>query len=220
LVETISNLSFLDEFLKEKLERINHQIEGYSQIEIGENPFKIVKNILGAMKEILKELGLWAFVVYLKEILTKKMFSECMNNFKASYNLIDENLINDTLDFIRKIEAYFRYLIDEKRLLDDEELEPKNIIKNSCNKLSCLLQVLNDAYEFEKNSSLTTTTTIKGYKFHSIIFVERKSIAEYIDRILKALSSLEEWNFIRSDFVTGNSQKRDMNTNTQVRLFV
>jgi hypothetical protein len=171
----------------------------YSKFSVDiENPFKVIKKELSDLINIYEELGVWSLShAYVESVKTiKKSLETCKH-------IIGSELIENIGESINKSISY----LIRKLIADGEENDVDKILRNSSEKVNCLVDIF--------KTSLTTN------KFHAIVFVERKHTAYYLDQILQKISKLEEFKFIRSDFVFGNSRqniKEFMNNSKQVSL--
>jgi superfamily II DNA/RNA helicase len=97
--------------------------------------------------------------------------------------ILKENIMNS----FKKIFDIFMSEIADLNSENEDDLN--KITKYSSQKVNCLLELLK--------------CQDKSLKFHSIIFVERKQTAQYLDIIFQRLSlSLNnEWNFLRSNLL-------------------
>jgi endoribonuclease Dicer len=76
---------------------------------------------------------------------------------------------------------------------EEDESNFKKVLEFSSEKVNCLIEIFR--------------SSIIAQKFHAIVFVERKYSAYYLDQILQKLCKMEEFAFIKSDFVFGNSRQ-------------
>ena len=208
-------------YLKDSLEAIRNNLECYEK-EIKENTKENIrklvndeenfflfstknKNLFTSLKRecsdlenIFDDLGLWSFSIALKQFMEKlnaEDFSTFESTEKQKINLVRgdfENLLKNLSQFIS----------------ETDELNCEKILEFSSDKLKKLLDI------FLKNK-------IENHNFHSIIFVERKSIAFLIDLVLKKLAETETWSFIKSDYISSiTGGKKNMSLTQQVFLLI
>jgi len=161
-----------------------------------ENPFKVIKKELSDLINIYEELGIWSLShACVESVKTIKRTLETCKHFIASE--LVENIGDSVYNSIC-------YLIQKIMIKGDED-DVEKILKYSSEKVNCLIDIFR--------------SSLMANKFHAIVFVERKHTAFYLDQILQKISKLEEYNFIKSDFVFGNSRqsiKEVMNNSKQV----
>jgi hypothetical protein len=152
------------------------------------NPYRILKNELSNVESHLEELGVWSFKKAFEEFasLIRKLASVAA----AGEDDPDKPKMCSWKDLAASLEhVYSQYV--EKLLPKEEEDNTDKILSYSSEKFRALFQWLKAKAEKDAN-------------FHTIIFVERKSTAFYMNRILTALS--QKYPFIRSDFVHGDTK--------------
>lgn len=151
-----------------------------------ENPFKTIKKELSELEHILEELGSWSFAGAFEQSLLN--IQSCLEYFNDKLEL---NVMNLFLENLKKI---FESSIQS--ILSKEDLEDsKKILDNSSNKLNCLVNL------FQANN-------LKSKEFHSIVFVERRSTAFYLNKLFSKLNELDDYKFIKSDFIYGYSTSK------------
>lgn len=189
----------LDKLLKAKL---NSDENDDNSNKSSNNPYKYLKKEFTEQLHILLELGLYGF----KQAFTA--FKSTVNKRIESYNQIDLKEINE---LIESLKMHFDYLLS-LNLPDEDEQEGNKILGYSSKKVNALVDIYREAYR-------TEMVEISS-KFHSIIFVDRKRIAFYLNSILEKLSnSCENLNFIKCSFVYGTSMNNaeQMNPTKQVK---
>ena len=161
-----------------------------------ENPFKIIKKELTDLINIYEELGIWSFTsACLDSLKTIKRALEACNHCLSTeiiQNIVDS--IHDNLFF----------LIRQTMSLEDQN-DSNKILEYSSEKVNCLIEIFRSSFEAKQ--------------FHAIVFVERKYTAYYLDQIMQKICSLDEFSFIKSDYVFGNTRqntKEIMNNAKQV----
>ncbi len=138
-----------------------------------ENPYRLLNKEFGDLKVLFDELGLWGF---------KEAFSCVMESLKNKASDWKNCNRRKTIEkLLENIELCFSGLLSE--------VDSLNVLRYSSEKVNVLVQIFkeNNLKSQEKN-------------FHSIVFVDRKIIAVYLNEILKSLRSMPEWQFLCSDF--------------------
>ncbi len=140
---------------------------------------------MSELEHILEELGIWSFALaYEQSIIIIKSSIEYFSD-KIETNVIES--------FLENLNNIFESSIQP--VLSKEDLEdPKKILFNSSNKLNCLVNLFQANLEYKQ--------------FHSIVFVERKSTAFYLNKLFSKLNELDEYKFIKSDFLYGYSSSK------------
>ena len=161
-----------------------------------ENPFKIIKKELTDLLNIYEELGIWS------------LSSACVDSIKTIRRALEtckhclsKELIDNIAD---SIEENIFFIIRQTISLEDQNNIGK-ILEFSSVKVNCLVEILRSSYNAKK--------------FHAIVFVERKYTAYYLDQILQNIRQLPDYDFIKSDYVFGNTRqniKEIMNNAKQV----
>lgn len=171
-------------FLKERKDNLLKSSSASSRIFNTEtdNPFKVIKKELGDLENLLEELGLWSFC---------KAYQDSVQRILNNFNSVDKSLNNNVIDLMKTsltslFNQHVRSIISEE---DENNLE--KILELSSVKVNCLLDIFN---------SYKATP-----KFHSIVFVDRKTIAFHLNLIIQNLSQLDEWKFIKSDYLFSDS---------------
>lgn len=172
----------------------------FSKLSIDlENPFKVIKKELSDLINIFEELGIWSLSqACVDSVKTIKRSLETCKHF------ITTELVENIGESINK-SVFF---LIRKLMSKDDEQDVNKVLKYSSEKVNCLVDIFR--------------SSLMANKFHAIVFVERKHTAFYLDKILQKISKLEEFNFIKSDFVFGNSRqniKEIMNNSKQVICF-
>lgn len=172
-----------------------HEIERENATEVGINKaelpksyiFKEFERELLNLKEILEEIGIYSFR-------------------KALNNLFDDLLTNLNSKRVQKhatVVAYIKNVFDLlKSIVDDcvkradDELNTNEILELCSGKLHCLFDLFRErrALKHEADS-----------KFHAIVFAERKLTVEYLADLFNMLSKSDEYSYLKSGFVVGNS---------------
>ena len=181
----------LEEIYKQRIDSTAQNNEFFS---IEKNPFKDCKKYFSDLSCILDELGYYAFYLSYKKIRDKmlKAFSEFQNFRLSDIHSYLECLFNFIDEFCCQV-------IKEEELLGIKE----NSFEYSSPKVKCFLNILKEKHEAD---SLQTSVDTK---FHAIVFVERKETALGFRDLLKKISLLDEWNFIRSEYIIGHSNLKN-----------
>lgn len=171
--------------MKEKMLQMTENSQNNNKVFSNENesPFKTIKRECSDLDNILKDLGLWSFSIALQDAIEK---------YKKNDSISSKN-VTEMKNFGEQLEDLFKQV--RLKISQEEEENLENILIFSSEKLNCLLDIYN-----ENN---------KKSNFHSIVFVERKSTAKYIDIVFKKLSQIEKWSFIKSDHLFGVSGVRN-----------
>ncbi len=113
----------------------------------------------------------------------------------------DSDLVEE---FVANFESAFESTM-RLSITEQDQNDPNQILKYSSDKLNSLVDLIRNI-------------NAKPQLVHSIVFVERRSIAFYLNSLLSKLSQLEEWKFIRSDFLFSicKSSNIDMDKTKQV----
>lgn len=177
--------------LKEDDDHLNHLVD---------NVFKPLKREFGDLKSIFLELGLWSFNIAYNdsmENMLDKIPTVCFDSDATYFK-----------EYVRDIKLKFDDLIF-KCYSQDEITE--NILEFSSEKVNCLVEIFHDA-------NLKSSEDTQNEKMHSIVFVDRKKIAYYLDFLLKKLNQRDCLNFIQSDHLYSSSQSnaKDMSILKQV----
>ena len=174
--------------------------DGFATFSVDfENPFKVIKKELSDLINIYEELGIWS------------LCSACLESIKTIRKTLDTSKhcmtiekINDICDSLQNV----IFFLIRKQMTEEDESNVEKILNFSSEKVNCLIDIFKASFV--------------SNKFHAIVFVERKYTAFYLNQILEKISHLEEYHFIKSDFVFGNSRqniKETMNNTKQVNLF-
>ena len=162
------------------------------------------------LKHILIELGLYSFKKAYNDIIKTNKLEETLTTI--SLNIKIKNI--DTL--VKSIVANFDHLI-KSNLPDSLDEDVNNILVYSSAKVKALVAI------FRKVNRQENLNPGADYKFHSIIFAERKKTVYYLDSLFREISSgVEDLNFIKSTFIHGTSQlnaEDAMNHKKQVNIF-
>jgi hypothetical protein len=151
-----------------------------------ENPFKVIKKELSELEHILEELGIWSFALAYQQSIIN--IQSCMEYFNDK---IETNFIEL---FLQNLKNIFEQSIQSLLSKEDQD-DSKKILEYSSNKLNCLVNL------FQANN-------LKFKQFHSIVFVERRSTAFYLNKLFSKLNELDDYNFIKSDFLYGYSSSK------------
>ncbi len=141
--------------------------------ELIENPYRLLKKEFGDLQVLFAELGLWSF---------KEAFSCVIKSLKNKASDWKDCYHGKNIEkLLENIELCFSGMLSN--------VDSLNVLGHSSEKVNVLVQIFkeNNLKSQEKN-------------FHSIVFVDRKIIAVYLNEILKSLRSMPEWKFLRSDF--------------------
>lgn len=139
------------------------------------NPYKTLKKELCDLEVLFVELGLWSF---------DKAFKTTIDYLKAK--ILDWKDCSQGESFVKLVLSLETCI---NNLLNDVECLDTNLLIYSSEKVNALVQI----YKEKGQSSVKEN-------FHSIVFVDRKIVAVYLDMILKKLSEMPGWTFLRSDF--------------------
>lgn len=165
-----------------------------------ENPFKVVKKELSDLINIYEELGIWSLSIACEDAI--QTIKGSFDSFKHS---IDISVMDNIGDSIKTaVYTAIRQVMNE-----EDEKDAKKILKYSTEKVRCFVEVLRNSFGDKK--------------IHGIVFVERKHTAYYLNRILDSIKVLDEYSFIKSDFLFGASRsntKEVMNNAKQVILAI
>ncbi|RNA38512.1 Endoribonuclease Dicer [Brachionus plicatilis] len=157
-----------------------------------DNPYNSIKKECSDVQNVFEELGLWSFCKALREF-NDRLVSTNYSAFEPSEKKkIDE--------FIKKFENLFEMV--REIMSEEDEHNVEKIYQFSSEKLKKMLDIYLQQKENNQN-------------FHSIIFVERKYMAYFMDMILKNLNQTETWSFIKSDFISSISGTKKNMTLTQ-----
>ena len=169
--------------------RIDSNTQNNEVFLIEKNPFKDCKKYFSDLNCILDELGYFAFYLSFRKIREKMMrvFSE----FQQNINIVDiKEYLEKLFDFINE---FCNQVIDGDELLANKE----NSQKYSSPKVQCFLNILKEKHLSDSESS--------DNKFHAIVFVERKETALGFRDLMKKISELDEWKFIKCEYIIGHS---------------
>lgn len=180
---------------KEKIKKMVNENENFLVFSSkNENIFNSLKKECFDLENIFDELGLWSFSKALKQFM-EKLNNVNFSNFESEKQKII--LIKE------KFEKILQNLVSQF-ISETDEQNPEKILEFSSDKLKKMLDVF---FDFKTNSQ----------NFHSIIFVERKSIAYSIDLVLKELAQTETWSFIKNDYISSiTGGKKNMTLTQQV----
>jgi superfamily II DNA/RNA helicase len=158
------------------------------------------------LEKVYEELGLFS----LKSALNKTL--ECMESFIKS---LDSNF--NQLASVKSIQISFENILNKLnlQLSQEEELDENRnklnlyeiIIKYSSNKVKSLLEIFR--------------THNQSNKFWSIVFVERKYTASFLNDLIQKLSeNSSEWTFLKSDLIYGSSRENNRETFNSIKQVV
>lgn len=163
------------------------------------NIYKYIRKEFKDLLMVLNELGLYCF----KEAF--KSFKQSLN-LKLSLLTIEDNELLVVQKLIDSLKEAFDFLLNHY-LPDNEVEEAETIFQKSSVKVRCLMNIYaqrNDCFDKD---------------FHSIIFVEQRKIAYSLSELLKNLSRMDQYSFIKASYVVGtNSSEDSMNQNKQVNF--
>ena len=154
---------------------------------IEKNPFKDCKKYFSDLACILDELGYYGFYLTFKKLKEKvtRIFSE----FQIA-------IINDIQEYLNSLFEFISNFLEQFICVD--AFVKENILNYSSPKLQCFLNILKEKHFADLKANTEN-------KFHAIVFVERKETALVFKDMLKEISELDEWKFIRCEYIIGHS---------------
>jgi ERCC4-related helicase len=171
-------------------QRIDSNMQNNEVFLIEKNPFKDCKKYFSDLACILDELGYFAFYLSFRKLRDKmlRVFSE----FQQNINL------GDIKEYLEKLFAFINEFCNQ--VINGDELlgNKENSQKYSSPKVQCFLNIL-------KEKHLSDCEASNENKFHAIVFVERKETALGFRDLMKKISELDEWKFIKCEYIIGHS---------------
>lgn len=147
-----------------------------------DKPYKLLKKLFADLESVFLELGLWSFA---------KAFENTRLIINTKSSEWRENPITNDLALLAT-----RADLSVSNLLQNFDVtnEELNILENSSQKVKCLVDLFQSAALDTRSDS-----------FHSIVFVDRKSTAIHLNNLFCELSKKENWTFLISDYLFGDS---------------
>lgn len=183
----------LEDLFKKRI--IGNSNENNEQIGflIEKNPFKEFKKYFSDLACILEELGYYSFYHYYQDKL-KLQIKEILNEIKNHY----VDFYMSSSEIITKIFQFIDTICECISPENENKLNDINFIYEcSSPKVKLFLDVV-------KEKHLATKETNQE-KFHAIVFVERKETALMLQKLLENISKLDEWKFIKCEYIVGHS---------------
>ena len=190
-----------DRELAKQIQRLELKPDDDNLKHLNDNIFKPLKKEFNDLKSVFLELGLWSFNLAYN------------NSMQTIINKIPTVCYDDDADYFQSYIEGLKLKFDDiiSKLYTNDEIT-QNILQFSSEKVNCLIEIFQDAN--------LRPTDEQNEKIHSIVFVERKKIAYYLDILFKTINQRDDFNFIQSDHLYSSSQSnaKDMSILKQVNF--